>query len=202
MGQFDSKTMNTSGIQSVDVGTVSIVDDVIKLLHQDLSGVKPTELCTCSNNVLQENKFVKSLSDSTTLVDGRIQVKMPWKESGPPKRSNYDIAIKRMYSAEKSFKKKNCYEIVSEEVQKLLDQDFVCKVPPEQVDNNEPEWYLPLQAVFTPEKTTKVRLVFDPIFKRSRWSVTKRSPRERTKLHQQPAKRSDSLAMGRSGLRR
>ena len=161
MGQFDSKTMNTSRIQSVDVGTVSIVDDVMKLLHQDQLGVKPTELCTCSDNVLQENKFVKSLSDSTTLVDGRMQVGMPWKESGPPKCSNYDIAIKRMYSAEKSFKKKNCYEIVSEEVQKLLGQDFVCKVPPEQVDHNEPEWYLPLQAVFTPEKTTKVRLVFD-----------------------------------------
>ena len=85
---------------------------------------------------------------------------MPWKESRSPKRSNYDIAIKRMYSAEKSFKKKNCYEIVGEEVQKLLDQDFVCKVLPEQVDHNEPEWYLPFQAVFTPEKTTKVRLVF------------------------------------------
>ena len=161
MEQFDSKTMNTSGIQSVDIGTVSIVEDVKKLLHQDLLGIKPTELCTCSENVLRENKFVRSLSDSTALVDGRIQVKMPWKESGPPRCSNYDITIKRLYSAEKSFKKKDCYEIVDEEVQKLLEQGFVIKVPPEEVDHNQPEWYLPLQVVFTPEKTTKVRLVFD-----------------------------------------
>ena len=35
------------------------------------------------------------------------------------------------------------------------------KVPPAEVDHTQPEWYLPLQAVFTPEKTTKVRLVFD-----------------------------------------
>ena len=35
------------------------------------------------------------------------------------------------------------------------------KVPPEEVDHMQPEWYLPLQAVFTPDKTTKLRLVFD-----------------------------------------
>ena len=29
------------------------------------------------------------------------------------------------------------------------------------MDHSKPEWYLPLQAVFTPDKTTKVRLVFD-----------------------------------------
>ena len=161
LGQFDPNTMNRSGIQSVEVGTVSIVEDIKSLIHQDLLGVKPTELCTCSDNVLRENKFVKSLSNSTTLVDGRIQVKMPWSERGPPKHSNYSIALRRMYSAEKSFQKKECFKVVDEEVQKLLDQGFVIKVPPEQVDHSKPEWYLPLQAVFTPEKTTNVRLVFD-----------------------------------------
>ena len=42
-----------------------------------------------------------------------------------------------------------------------MDQDFVTKIQPEEVDHSKPEWYLPLQAVFTPDKTTKVRLVFD-----------------------------------------
>ena len=152
--------VNSSRIQSIEVGTVSIEDDIKKLLNQDTLGVKPTELC-CSENVLRENKFVKSLSDSTTLVDGRIQVRMPWNENGPPKRSNYDIALKRMQSAEKLFQRKECFETVNDEVQKLLQQDFVIKVPTEEVDHSQPEWYLPLQAVFTPERTTKVRLVFD-----------------------------------------
>ena len=115
----------------------------------------------CSENLLRENKFTKSLLPSTTLVDGRIQVKMPWKEAGPPKRGNYDIALKRMYSAEKSFLKKGCFKIVDEEVQKLLEQSFVIKVPPEKIYHDQPAWYLPLQALFTPERTTKVRLVFD-----------------------------------------
>lgn len=34
---------------------------------------------------------------------------------------------------------------------KLLEQDFVMKVPTEELDHSQPEWYLPLQAVFTPE---------------------------------------------------
>jgi len=71
-------------LQSVEVGTVRIEDNFKKLLYQDTLGFKPTELCTCSENVLRENKFVKSLSDSATLVDGRIQVRMPWNEHGPP----------------------------------------------------------------------------------------------------------------------
>ncbi len=66
-----------------------------------------------------------------------------------------------MHSTERSFKRKDCTEAVDEEVQKLLSQGFVIKVPSEEVDHTKPEWYLPLQAVFTPDKTTKLRLVFD-----------------------------------------
>jgi len=163
LGQFNLTTSedNSSYIKSVNVNTVSAVDDIKKLLYQDQLGVKPTKLCTCSDDTLKENKFIKSVSSSTTLHDGRVHVKMPWKDSGPPTSSNYDIALKRMYSSEKTFKKRDCFEVVEEEVQKLVDQGFVKRVPQEEVNHDEPEWYLPLQAVFTPEKTTKVRLVFD-----------------------------------------
>ena len=61
--------------------------------------------------------------------------------------------------------KKGCFEVVKEKVQKLLDQNFITKIPPEQIAHDEPEWYLPLQAMFTPERTTKIRLVFDSSLK-------------------------------------
>lgn len=56
-----------------------------------------------------------------------------------------------------------------EDIKKLVHQDllgvtpksFVIKVPHENVNHSQPEWYMPLQAVFTPEKSTKVRLVVD-----------------------------------------
>lgn len=140
---------------------MSAAENIRKLVYQDFLGVRPTELCTCSENALRENKCVKVLSASTTLVSGRVQVRMPWKETGPPKQSNYEIALKRMYSGEKSFKKKDCFAIVDEQVLKLVDQSFVIKVPPENIDHSQKEWYMPLHAVFTPEKSTKVTLVFD-----------------------------------------
>lgn len=72
---------------------------------------------------------------------------MLWKEAGPPHRSNHDTAQKRMFSAKKSFQKKGCFKVVDEEVQKLLEQNFVTKAPPQEIDHGKPEWYLPLQAV-------------------------------------------------------
>ncbi len=65
-----------------------------------------------------------------------------------------------MHSTERSFKREDCTEAIEEEVQKLVSQSFVIKVPSEEVDNTKPEWYLPLQAVFTPDKTTKLLLFF------------------------------------------
>jgi len=78
---------------------------------------------------------MNSLVASTTLFDQRIEVKMPWIEGGPPKRSNYDTAPTKDFSAEKLFQKKRCFKVVDEEVQKLLEQNFVTKVPPEQIDH-------------------------------------------------------------------
>ena len=161
LGQLDSDAEVIPRVHSVDIGTVSASEDLRKLVYQHFLGVRPTELCTCSENALRENKFVKALSASTTLVNGRVQVRMSWKETGPSKQSNYDIALKRMYSAEKSFKKIDCLAIVDEEVQKLIDQSFVIKVQPENIDHSQQQWYMPQQAVFIPEKRTKIRLVFD-----------------------------------------
>ena len=141
-------------MSSVDVGTVSVLEDLKKLLTQDLMGARPTELCTCRDNDLQENKFIKSILESTKIVDGIVQVRMPWREHGPPNESNYYAAYNRMISSEKSFKKKDCTKIIDSEVPKLVEQDFIAEIPPSDVNHNQPEWYLPLQVVFTPERTT------------------------------------------------
>ena len=98
---------------------------------------------------------------ATQIIDGRVQVRMPWKDEGPPKESNYDIAYKKMISSEKTFRREDCLEVIQDQVQKLLEKGFVKEVPPEQINHETSEWYLLLQADFTPDRTTKVRLVFD-----------------------------------------
>ena len=71
MGQFSDRRDESFAIRTVDVGTVSALEDMTKLLVQDTLGVKPTVLCTCEDNELKENKFIKSIADSTEIVDGR-----------------------------------------------------------------------------------------------------------------------------------
>jgi hypothetical protein len=146
---------------SVEVGTISEEEDIKTLLTQDLLGVKPTKMCTCTDEMLKENKLIKSLADSTKIIDGRVEVKMPWEEGGPPRQNNYSIAYQRMLSSEKTFRNKKCFNEIETEVQKLVEQAFVIEVPTDQVDHNRPEWYLPVQAVFNPERSTNIRLVFD-----------------------------------------
>ena len=122
---------DASQIQSVTIHRVSaVIEDIHKMVQYDSLGVCPTELCSCSDGVLKESKFVKALNESATLVEGRVQVEMPWNEAGPPQQSNHDIALKRLYSTKKLFTKKGCFKAVDEEVQKLVSQDFVSKVPP------------------------------------------------------------------------
>ena len=107
----------------------------------------------------------KSLADVTKIIDGRVEMKMPWKETGPPLRRNYSIAYERMFSSEKTFKNKKCFNEIQIEVQNLIEQRIVTETPSNQVHHTKPEWYLPIQAVFTPERSTKIRSVLDAFAK-------------------------------------
>ncbi|KAL9959756.1 hypothetical protein ACROYT_G033111 [Oculina patagonica] len=122
MGQIDDRESQPSTINSVDVGTVSALEDMTKLHAQDMLGVKPTELCTSRDDELEEKKFIKMIADSTQIIDGRDQERTPWTDDGPPKESNSDVALQRMLSSEKTFKRKrkNCFEDVQVEIPKLF----------------------------------------------------------------------------------
>ena len=53
--------------------------------------------------------FIKSIAESTKIVDRRVQVRMPW----------------RMISSEKSVRKKDYTKIDDLEVQELVELDFI-----------------------------------------------------------------------------
>ena len=75
IGTFaDQANQQSTRFSSVDVGTVSVQEDIKKILTQDLMEVRPTELCTCRDSDLQENKFIKLISESTKIIDRRLQV--------------------------------------------------------------------------------------------------------------------------------
>ncbi|PFX31433.1 hypothetical protein AWC38_SpisGene3710 [Stylophora pistillata] len=166
-GTVTHLTMNLAGGEKrseaseiIEITIASTIEEDIRKTLEVYTIKKPCSAAkTISKGTIEHFPHILEVFHRSFSFQGILG--MPWNENGPPKRSNYDIALKRMQSAEKSFQRKGCFEIVNEEVQKLLHQDFIIKVPTEEVDHSQPECYLPLQVVFTPEKTTKVRLVFD-----------------------------------------
>ena len=116
----------------------------------------------CSEEEMRECAFIRQVKESTkVLEDGRIEVKMPWKRGHPNLPSSWSMAYQRMESKEKQLKKKGRLQAFNEEVRKLVDRDVVAKLHSSEVKPEDPAWYLPISEVETPDKTTKVRLVFD-----------------------------------------
>ncbi len=60
-----------SGLERLSVPTWDGSRRSYHTWKKDQIGVKPTKFCTCTDNELRENKFVRSLSETTTLVDGK-----------------------------------------------------------------------------------------------------------------------------------
>ena len=82
MGQFSDQGDESSGNRTVDLGTVSALEDVTN------KAPSTNVLCTCKDNELKEIKLIKSIADSTEIVVERVQVQIPWSEDGPPWESN------------------------------------------------------------------------------------------------------------------
>ncbi len=137
-------------------------NDLKRLLFQDQVGIKPTKYCLCSEEEMRECAFIRQVKESTkVLADGRIEVKMPWKRGHPNLSSSWSMVYQRMESKEKQLKKKGRLQAFNEEVRNLVDREVVVKLQSSEVRPDDSAWYLPISEVETPDKTTKVRLVFE-----------------------------------------
>ena len=106
---------------------------------------------------------IRHVWESTRVLDdGRIEVRMPWKPGHPIYlANNRSVAFERMVSKERQLVKIGKLEAFNKEVKALVNREVVIKLKQEEVDPEEPAWYLPIGEVESPDKTTKCRLVFD-----------------------------------------
>ncbi|CAB3986904.1 Hypothetical predicted protein [Paramuricea clavata] len=154
---------STPGIFAVETIDDIIKDqDIKKLIFQDQLRIKPTGYCTCSEKEMRECAFIRHVRESTRVLDdGRIEVRMPWKPEHTNLPNNRSVAVERMVSKERQLVKKGKLEVFNKEVKALVDREVVIKLKQEEVNPEEPAWYLPIGEVESPNKTTKCRLVFD-----------------------------------------
>jgi hypothetical protein len=117
---------------------------------------------TAANEMSPDEKAaLTSVNDSLQFNDGRYSVGIPWKEGELNLVNNFDVAMSRLRSQEKSLTRKGhhamqAYASIIEDYEK---KGYIAKV--ETTEDND-QWFLPHFAVIKEEReTTKVRLVFD-----------------------------------------
>ena len=86
MDQFSDQGGESFAIRTVDVGTVSAMEDKTKLLVQDTRGVKPTVLCTCKNNALKKTSLSIQLQIQLKSSMGESRYKCHGQKMDPQRR--------------------------------------------------------------------------------------------------------------------
>ena len=114
---------------------------------------------------VEEKVAMTKVAETLTFENGRYTVGIPWREGEPRLGNNYDAALGRLQSQEKSLKRKGPdimkqYSHIFEEYEH---KGYIKKVAKSETKE---QWFLPHFPVIRPDKdTTKVRVVFDAAMK-------------------------------------
>ncbi|XP_065219687.1 uncharacterized protein LOC135845152 [Planococcus citri] len=127
---------------------------VAELCSMEAMGIKDMPVSAID----EEETALALFYESITVVDGQYQIRLPWREFPPPLRDNFGMAIGRLKSLLRKFTEKSF-----DQYRAIIDEQIASGIV-EEVDPPEPggnRHYLPHHAVFTPEKSTPLRIVFD-----------------------------------------
>ena len=113
----------------------------------------------------EEKAAVAQVAETLEFESGRYKIGIPWKEGEPKLANNYEVALVRLKSQEKSLKRKGpevmkAYSKIFKDYEK---KGYIQKVPKSEVEK---QWFLPHFPVVKEDRvTTKVRVVFDAAVK-------------------------------------
>ena len=109
-----------------------------------------------------EAEAVQRVERSCTVIDGRYQVTLPWKDDAEQTSlpDSYLMALRRLEHTERRLRRDpEIAESYSRTIRQYADKGYIVKA---EHDSDQPAWYLPHFAVLRPDKeTTKTRIVFD-----------------------------------------
>ena len=138
-------------------------DDVLrKFWELESSGIKDK---TGQALTPEEQAAVGQVSETLMFENGRYSIGIPWRDGEPKLENNYEVALMRLKSQEKSLKKKGpevakAYNQIFEDYEK---KGYIQRVPRSKEEN---QWFLPHFPVIREDRaTTKVRIVLDAAVK-------------------------------------
>ena len=77
-------------------------ENIRQWYEADVCGVKPTQICACSEKQIIESQFIKHVQKTIHKTDeGRVEVSLPWKDGFPGCfKSNRKQALMKLFSLE------------------------------------------------------------------------------------------------------
>lgn len=138
-------------------------DDSLRDLHNDVRryfSIESMGLSPCKPRQNSEDQRAWELLEKTsTLVDGKWQVGLPWKDQNCVMPNSLPMAMSRLKHVEVKIRKNPEYaERYRERLHHLFENDYAKEI--EDSKYTEKIWYLPHFGVDNPNKN-KLRLVFD-----------------------------------------
>ncbi|XP_075154899.1 uncharacterized protein LOC142228371 [Haematobia irritans] len=92
----------------------------------------------------------------------QFEVSLLWKDENPVLPESYEVACHRLKCLQKKFKKDpQLQQTMQVEIDKLLNKGYARKVTNSEFNSYSRTWYLPIFVALNPNKTGKVRLVWD-----------------------------------------
>ena len=134
-------------------------DRVEKLWELDQEGLAGVE-CAMSG---EDEQVIRLWDENVIVVDGHYELPIPWKEDVVVP-DNLSYARSRLESSRHGLVNRDMLDRYECEVQKLLDKGYaepVVGTESEIQNSSSKVWYLPHQAVVSPKKPGKLRVVFD-----------------------------------------
>jgi len=126
-----------------------------RLCALDLIGIRDSEMSDMQN----EENALKEFYQNLKFVQGRYQIRWPWREFPPPIQTNFGLALGRLRSLQKKLTDR-LFTDYCNVIQKQIEQGIVEEVPKEN-RKTEVGHYIPHHAVLKPGKSTNIRIVYD-----------------------------------------
>ena len=112
---------------------------------------------------VDDRRALQTIKESAKLVQGHLQVALPWKFDEPRLPNNRVLAESRLKLLKKRFERDgDLFKRYKDVINDYLKKGYARKVPDDQLQpENKVVWYLPHHPVVNPKKPKKLRVVFD-----------------------------------------
>ena len=155
---LSTRTEQPTGVLHVGVGEEKMLSDQLRSFWEIESLGIQSKMDGKMN--LEDEETLQFFKENIKEVEGRYEVRLPWRTGNVTLSSNYKTAETRFNSLTRKFRSNSAlYNRYSAVIDDYIEQKIVEKVECEETEN--PVYYLPHHAVIKEERSTSLRVVFD-----------------------------------------